>query len=110
MPLVYLALGSNLGTREEYLHEGRRGLAGQGFVIIRCSSGDSTQPKEFLDQPWFLNSVLAGNTDLLPDELLRACLDVEKQNRRLRQTTKGPRTLDIDIIFYGNVIVRNPGL
>jgi 2-amino-4-hydroxy-6-hydroxymethyldihydropteridine diphosphokinase len=110
MPLVYLALGSNLGNREEYLHAGRRGLADRGVDIIRCSSVYSTEPRELLDQPWFLNSVLAGNTDLLPDELLRACLEVEKQNQRIRQTTKGPRTLDIDIIFYGNFIVRNPSL
>ena len=63
-----------------------------------------------MDQPWFFNTALEANTDLDPWELLRACLEVEKQNHRTRDITKGPRTLDIDIIFYGNAIVRKPGL
>ena len=110
MTSVYLALGSNLGDREEYLRAGIRGLAARGVMPVRCASVYSTEPREVLDQPWFLNTVIEGNTDLNPEELLRVCLDVEKENQRIRQITKGPRTLDIDIIFYGSDIVRKPGL
>ena len=110
MTLVYLALGSNLGDREEYLLAGRRGLQAHGVDVIRCASIYSTEPREILEQPWFLNTALAANTDLGPGELLRACLEIEKQNQRIRQTPKGPRTLDIDIIFYGNMILRSASL
>jgi len=110
MTSVYLALGSNLGDRKDYLRAGIRGLAARGVMPVRCASVYSTEPREVLDQPWFLNTVIEGNTDLNPEELLRVCLDVEKENQRIRQITKGPRTLDIDIIFYGSDIVRKPGL
>jgi len=110
MSVVYLALGSNLGNREEYLRAGKSGLAAHGVEIVRSASIYSTEPRDVLLQPWFLNTVIEGNTDLPPDELLRACLDIERQNQRTRQTAKGPRTLDIDIIFYGNTVIRKPGL
>ena len=110
MTTVYLALGSNLGNREAHLSAGIRGLAARGVEPVRCASVYSTEPREVLDQPWFLNTVLEANTDLGPDELLRVCADVEKENQRVRQTNKGPRTLDIDIIFYGGDIIRRLAL
>ena len=107
---IYLALGSNLGDREEHLRSAIRGLQKRGIEIVRCGSIYSTEPREVLNQPWFLNTVLEASTHLAPDELLAACLDVETSNLRNRDTSKGPRTLDIDIIFYGNEIVRKQGL
>src|SRR5262249_13089024 len=82
----------------------------RGVQMIRCASIFSTQPHGIPDQPWFLNTVLEAITVLDPDQLLRACLETEKENHRIRNVNKGPRTLDIDIIFYGNKIIRKPGL
>jgi len=110
MKSVFLALGSNLGQREEYLRTGIRGLAARGIDLVRTASVYSTEPQEVLDQPWFLNTALEGRTDLEPDGLLRVCLAVESECHRIRDTTKGPRTLDIDIIFYGTDIIQKPGL
>src|SRR5262249_34254565 len=110
MTSVYLALGSNLGKREDYLRAGIHGLSARGVQMIRCASIFSTQPHGVPDQPWFLNTVLEAITVLDPDQLLRACLETEKENHRIRNVNKGPRTLDIDIIFYGNKIIRKPGL
>ncbi len=110
MKPVYLAVGSNLGDRESYLRAGVHGLSARGIEIIRSASIYSTEPREVLDQPWFLNTAIEASTDLEPSALLRACLEVEQENRRRRGAVKGPRTLDIDIIFYGNAIVRAPGL
>jgi 2-amino-4-hydroxy-6-hydroxymethyldihydropteridine diphosphokinase len=110
MTCIYLALGSNLGDREEYLRAGIRALESHGIDIVRSASVYSTQPLEVLDQPWFLNTVIEANTDLNPDALLRACLDIEKESCRVRLASKGPRTLDIDIIFYGQAIIRQPDL
>lgn len=81
-----------------------------GLDIIRCASVYSTEPREVVDQPWFLNTVLEASTDLQAEELLRACLQVEIENHRTRDRSKGPRTLDIDILFYGNEVIHTPGL
>jgi 2-amino-4-hydroxy-6-hydroxymethyldihydropteridine diphosphokinase len=107
---VYLALGSNLGDREQYLRAGIRGLAARNFDIIRCAGVYSTEPREILDQPWFLNTALEILTNLTPDQVLQVCLEVEQDNDRMRDRSKGPRTLDIDIIFYGNQIIQSPDL
>jgi 2-amino-4-hydroxy-6-hydroxymethyldihydropteridine diphosphokinase len=107
---VYLALGSNLGDREKYLRDGIRGLAAHGIDIIRCAGVYSTEPLEISDQPWFLNTALEVHTLLTPEQLLLSCLEVERENQRTRDRSKGPRTLDIDIIFYGSQIIHRPEL
>jgi 2-amino-4-hydroxy-6-hydroxymethyldihydropteridine diphosphokinase len=108
--LIYLALGSNLGDRESFLRAAVLGLSSRGVEVLKCASIYSTAPRDVLDQPWFLNTVVEGNTFLEADGLLETCLAIEKENLRKRDTSKGPRTLDIDIIFYGNEVIRKPGL
>jgi 2-amino-4-hydroxy-6-hydroxymethyldihydropteridine diphosphokinase len=108
--IVFLSLGSNLGNREEHLCSAVEGLMQRGISVVRCASVYSTEPREVLDQPWFLNTVLRGETDLSPDELLSVCLEIEQVQHRIREQLKGPRTLDIDILFFGNEIVQKPGL
>ncbi|HEY2382095.1 MAG TPA: 2-amino-4-hydroxy-6-hydroxymethyldihydropteridine diphosphokinase [Terriglobia bacterium] len=108
--IVYLALGSNVGDREEHLRSALRGLASHGIKILKCASVYSTEPREVLDQPWFLNTVVQADTILSPGSLLKTCLEIEGENHRTRGQLKGPRTLDIDILFYGNELVREPGL
>ena len=109
---VYIALGSNLGSREEYLRSGVRGLVSRHVHVIRPASLYSTEPRDVLDQPWFLNTAIEADTQLSPDQLLGTCLETEKDNDRIRGegTSKGPRTLDIDIIFYGSEIIRRSDL
>lgn len=108
--LVYLALGSNLGDREAYLEAALRGLTRRGMEIVKRAPIYSTEPKEITDQPWFLNTAVSANTPLDPGRLLAACLEIEAESGRTRAGSKGPRTLDIDIIFYGNLIISEPGL
>ncbi len=110
MMRVYLALGSNLGERESYLRSGIRGLEERGVEVLRVASMYATEPREVLDQPWFLNTAIEANTELPPEKLLATCLAVEQENERTRRQAKGPRTLDIDIIFYGNEVIRMAGL
>ena len=107
---VFLSLGSNLGNREEHLRAAVRELIQRGVSVLRCASIYSTEPREVLDQPWFLNTVLSADTDLSTDDLLSVCLEIEQVHRRTRHQMKGPRTLDIDILFFGNKIVQKPGL
>jgi 2-amino-4-hydroxy-6-hydroxymethyldihydropteridine diphosphokinase len=109
---VYIALGSNLGSREEYLRSGVRGLIKSRVDVTRTAAIYSTEPRDVLDQPWFLNTAIEADTDLGPDELLCACMAIEKENYRTRDVarSKGPRTLDLDIIFYGNQVIRTQAL
>jgi 2-amino-4-hydroxy-6-hydroxymethyldihydropteridine diphosphokinase len=108
--IVYLALGSNIGDRESHLKGAIRGLSNRGIEIMQSASIYSTEPKDVEDQPWFLNTIIKINTSLQPGELLETCLAVEKENARVRDGIKGPRTLDIDIIFYGVQVIRGPDL
>jgi 2-amino-4-hydroxy-6-hydroxymethyldihydropteridine diphosphokinase len=110
MALTYLALGSNLGDRESYLRAAVVGLSERAVRPLRSASIYLSEPRDNLDQPYFLNTVIQARTALEPQELLDACLAIEKENGRVRDSYKGPRTIDIDIIFYENIIVQSPRL
>jgi 2-amino-4-hydroxy-6-hydroxymethyldihydropteridine diphosphokinase len=108
--LVYLSLGSNLGDRERYLREAIARLQDFG-VIKQVSAFYETQPVEVqTEQPWFLICVLATETELEPLEFLGRMLAVEQSMGRMRTEPKGPRTIDIDILFFGNDILDTPEL
>lgn len=108
--LVYLSLGSNLGDREKYLREAILRLGDLG-VITQISAFYETQPVEVqTDQPWFLNCALAMETELMPLEFLRRMLALERSMGRVRTEPKGPRTIDIDISFFGNDVLDTPEL
>lgn len=105
--LAYLSLGSNIGTRKEHLRAAIRRLESAGRVV-RISSFYETKPVEFTDQAWFLNCALALETELKPQQLMGAILRIEREMGRQRTRSKGPRTIDIDILLYGDVVVDSP--
>ena len=108
--LVYLSLGSNLGDSERYLREAISRLQDLG-VIRQVSAFYETQPVEVQgEQPWFLNCVLAMETELMPLEFLSRMLAVEQSMGRIRTEPKGPRTIDIDILLFGNEVLEMPEL
>jgi 2-amino-4-hydroxy-6-hydroxymethyldihydropteridine diphosphokinase len=108
--LVYLSLGSNLGDREEYLREAISRLRNLG-VISQISAFYETQPVEVqTEQPWFLNCALAMETELAPLEFLSRMLAAERLMGRIRKEPKGPRTIDIDILLFGNDVLDTPEL
>src|SRR5262245_24500354 len=105
--IVYLALGSNLGDRQAYLLSAVDGLSRRGIQVIRTASLYSTEPQNIdAGQPWFLNTVVEVDTSLHPEKLLETCLAVEEENLRKRTGGKESRTLDIDIILYGDTILK----
>jgi 2-amino-4-hydroxy-6-hydroxymethyldihydropteridine diphosphokinase len=110
MAPVFLGLGSNLGERERALDEGLRLLAAGGFRVERRSSLWLTAPLGGPPQGDFLNAAVQGRTALSPEELLRACLEAERELGRVRLVRNGPRTLDLDILFYGDLQRDQPGL
>lgn len=107
---VYLSLGSNLGDRGVNLREALHRLETLGSVTA-TSGFYETEPVDVKQhQPWFLNCAAALETELMPKEFLDLALAIELGMGRRRVATKGPRTIDIDIIFFGNDLVETPGL
>jgi len=111
MPIAYIALGSNLGDREEILAAATDRLGRLGRVVARSSLYE-TDPVGYHDQPAFLNAVLALETKLEPLPLLHALLSIEgEQGRdRSRGVPKGPRTLDLDLLLLGDAVVAEDDL
>jgi 2-amino-4-hydroxy-6-hydroxymethyldihydropteridine diphosphokinase len=102
---AYLSLGSNLGDREDHLRQAIAMLESAELHVLRVSSTYETEPRDLRAQPWFLNLVLAVETKLFPMQLLSRIHRVENQLGRQRKVSKGPRTLDIDILLYGNFTI-----
>jgi 2-amino-4-hydroxy-6-hydroxymethyldihydropteridine diphosphokinase len=109
VPTVYLALGANLGDREQNL---RAALAQiRVFVnITRVSSVYETEPWGVRDQPWFLNLICTGTTTLSPVDVLRRAKKIENEMGRAEGIRFGPRPIDIDILFYDRLIELSPAL
>jgi 2-amino-4-hydroxy-6-hydroxymethyldihydropteridine diphosphokinase len=109
---AYLALGANLGDRQGQLQGARAALAAAGGIRVTAASplyetGAVGGPP---GQPLYLNAVLRVETTLSCRALLELCLAVEERFGRRRQEQWGPRTLDIDLLFYGGEALDEPGL
>ncbi len=109
MTLIALALGSNLGDRLGNLQTALDSL-GQGGVAITAISSTWETPPIPADQPVFLNIAIAAETALEPPELLALCKRIEVSEGRRPGRHWGPRTCDVDIIFFGDQIIASPTL
>jgi 2-amino-4-hydroxy-6-hydroxymethyldihydropteridine diphosphokinase len=110
---AYVALGSNLGDREETLRAALEALAAEpGIDVVAVSRFYDTEPVGYLDQPRFLNGAAAIDTELPAGELLQRLLAVELRFGRRREgvPAQGPRTLDLDLLLYGEAEIDEPGL
>jgi 2-amino-4-hydroxy-6-hydroxymethyldihydropteridine diphosphokinase len=108
---AYIALGSNLGDREEHLAAARAALAALPATRwIAASSVEETQPLAGMDQPPYLNQMVLLETSLEPRTLLAACQAIERSRGRVRTEHWGPRTLDLDIVRYGGRRIADPDL
>lgn len=112
MPMItaYLLTGSNLGQREEFLRKAVEQISNRAGKCVSISSLYETAPWGKLDQPSFLNQAIKLETTLPPKELLKVLLDIEQELGRSRQEKYGPRTIDIDILLYGNEVIDSPQL
>lgn len=101
--VVYIALGANIGEREQALYQALSFLQEHEQVrIIRCSSIYETDPVGYGDQPIFLNMAACIHTSLQADKLLRVMLQVEEQMGRVRNIRWGPRIIDLDLLWMDN--------
>ncbi|MGH9734919.1 MAG: 2-amino-4-hydroxy-6-hydroxymethyldihydropteridine diphosphokinase [Candidatus Acidiferrales bacterium] len=110
MHKAYLSLGSNMRDRAANIARAIEELRKRGVRVTRQSSLYETEPVEFADQPWFLNSAIEAETDLEPQELMKLVLQIEATMGRERRLPKGPRVIDIDILLYDGMVIRTPEL
>ena len=108
---AFVALGSNLGDPARQIRSALRALAALPETrLVRQSSLYRNPPAGGLDQPEFVNAVAQVATRIWPRELLDCLLEIERGQGRVRDYRNAPRTLDLDIVLYGEQVVRDPGL
>ena len=108
---AYIGLGSNIGDRGANLADAIERIKELGFEIVRQSSIYETEPVGFTDQPWFLNQVIEAELSVEPNaaqaaSFLAELVDIEREMGRKRTIVNGPRLIDIDLLLFGDLIVR----
>ena len=109
MDQVFISIGSNLGDRRAYCKRALEEMAGFSKVL-KVSSLYETEPVGNEDQPDFINIAAEITTDMSPHNLLRHLNEIEERLGRVRYEKCGPRTIDLDIIFYGDLILNDDDL
>ena len=110
MSRAYVALGSNLGDREENLRTALKHLQENGVEVIKTSTFIETEPYGVTDQPGFVNAVCQVETELAPLELLRLLLNIEQEMGRVRLRRWGERNIDLDLLLYEDAVLESEEL
>jgi 2-amino-4-hydroxy-6-hydroxymethyldihydropteridine diphosphokinase len=114
MTKIYLSLGSNLGDRAQNIAHAIKSMAARGVRVTRQSGLYETEPIAVRGGGWFLNCVAEAETNLTPQQFMQTILIVERsmgrQRSRVSTGIKEPRTIDIDILLFGTIIVDSPEL
>lgn len=108
--MVYLSLGSNVGERESNLRAAIAALPAVGVRVTRVSAFYETEPVDYLEQAWFLNCVVEGETEKAAVQLLRSLREIEMRMGSRKLVAKGPRLIDMDILLYGQETIETPEL
>lgn len=108
---AYIGLGSNLGDKKTYINQALDLLTNNpGIKKLRAASLYKTAPMGYLEQDWFLNTVAEIETVLSPEELLALLKGVEDTLQRVRTIRWGPRTIDLDLLTYGDETINTRSL
>lgn len=110
MSRAYVALGSNLGDREENLRTALKHLRENEVEVIKTSTFIETEPYGVTDQPGFVNAVCQVETELAPLELLRLLLSIEQEMGRVRLRRWGERNIDLDLLLYEDAVLESEEL
>ncbi len=109
--ICYLGLGSNLGNRQKFIEDAIFELSSNLKIeILQKSEIIETKPFGKINQPNFINCVVKIDTIFSASNLLETCLNIENKLKRIRIEKWGPRTIDIDLLFYGNEIIESQNL
>ncbi|KAG4304409.1 hypothetical protein PORY_002119 [Pneumocystis oryctolagi] len=107
---VYIALGSNLGNRVKFILDAMEKMSMRGIRVLKTSMLYESEPMYFENQPLFYNAVCKVETSLNPQQLLIELQTIEKELGRIKTIDKGPRCIDLDIIFFGRQIINSESL
>jgi 2-amino-4-hydroxy-6-hydroxymethyldihydropteridine diphosphokinase len=110
MHKAFIALGSNLGDKRKNIEIAIEKIKEKGINILKVSSIIETEPYGYKDQDSFLNAVCLVETSLDPFSLLRVLLNIEEEMGRKRIFKWGPRNIDLDIIFYDDLVIESEEL
>ena len=110
MAKAFIGIGSNLGNRVEHCDNAIKLLETGGISVLKRSVMIETKPWGVTDQPEFINMVIEIETDLLPDALLALFKKTERAVGRTETVRWGPRVIDLDILLYGDSVLKNPQL
>lgn len=111
MSTIYIGLGSNLGNKKENIQQALKLLNEiEGISVIKISSFYETEPVGYEDQDWFINAVVQIETLFPPQELLKIFKNIEQKLGREKSLRWGPRKIDLDILFYDNIIYKTDDL
>src|SRR5579872_5363580 len=110
MATIFLSLGSNIGDRAENLKAAIAVLPAAGVLVRKGSAFYETEPVDYLQQDWFLNCVVEGETEQPAGTLLTRLREIEMRMGSKKVIAKGPRILDIDILLYGDETIATPEL
>jgi len=110
MHKVFVGIGTNLGDRHKNIEDTFKNLQFYNLKIIKTSPVYETEPYGLREQPNFLNCVVEIETEEPPEELLKKFLKIEKEMGRERKIPWGPRIIDLDILFYENLIINEENL
>jgi 2-amino-4-hydroxy-6-hydroxymethyldihydropteridine diphosphokinase len=102
---IFLSLGSNVGDREKNLRTAIGFLPEAGVDVTKVSSFYETEPVDLLEQPWFLNCVVEGETTMPAVELLLKLREIERRMGSKKLVARGPRLIDLDILLYGDRVI-----
>lgn len=105
MPEVFMGLGTNIGNRSLNLRRAIDFLAHKGIKVKKASAVYETEPIGVVEQNWFYNMVVEGNTESSPEELLLIAKSIEQEMGREESIKWGPRLIDIDVLLYDNLVV-----
>ncbi|MGB9700300.1 MAG: 2-amino-4-hydroxy-6-hydroxymethyldihydropteridine diphosphokinase [Thermodesulfobacteriota bacterium] len=109
--LTYIGIGSNLGDSLANCRQAIQAIgAEKGNKIVACSSFYITEPVGRKDQNWFVNAVIAVETNFSPRQLIEFLMNIEENMGRKRKERWGPRVIDLDILFYENLICQEDNL
>jgi len=111
MTNAFIGIGSNLGDREAHLHRAVERLEAEGEIeVVAVSRLRETEPVGPVEQGPFLNGAVLVSTELTARELLERLLAIEESLGRVRRERFGPRTIDLDLLLYGDEVLDEPGL
>lgn len=108
---IYIGLGSNLGNKKENIRQALSLLNEvKGITIVKVSSFYETEPVGYEDQDWFINAVAQTETSFSPQEILKIFKEIEQKIGREESTRWGPRKIDLDILFYDQLVYKSNDL